>query len=135
MLVTLPGRGQQIGPVDVRNSIARAVLACLRVFLAAVLPAKGTRRKTLSEPVNAPVSPAETTMTLRALKLPRSPYAAYNADPKPLRGEDTPLVRPYFAAFEDERERVRAERRRAAELATYGIDVGPDVIHGIRLPA
>jgi hypothetical protein len=74
-------------------------------------------------------------MALRVHKLPRSPYAAYNANPMPLRGEDTPLVRPYFAAFEEERERVRAERRRAAVLATLGIDVGPDVIHGIRLPA
>ncbi|MDG9713020.1 hypothetical protein [Streptomyces sp. DH10] len=71
-----------------------------------------------------------------ASPLPRSPYAAYNAAPEPLRGEDVRLIRPYFLAHERaEYARVTHERRRAAGLATLGIDVGPDVIHGVRLPA
>ncbi|MEV7402877.1 hypothetical protein AB0N93_21100 [Streptomyces sp. NPDC091267] len=119
-----------------RNSIARAILACLRMFLLAVLPAKGKHRKSPTEPVAA----AETdTLTLRVVPSPlppRSPYAAYNANPEPLRGEDVPLIRPYLVAYEAvQYERIRAQRRRAAELATLGIDVGPDVIHGVRLPA
>jgi hypothetical protein len=118
----------------VRNSIARAILACLRMFLAVVLPPKGTRRKSPTKPVAA--ADADT-LTLRVVPPPlppRSPYASYNANPAPLRGEDVPLIRPYLVAFEG-LQRVRAERRAAAELATLGIDIGPYVIHGHRLPA
>ncbi|MGV9238006.1 hypothetical protein [Streptomyces nigra] len=46
--------------------------------------------------------------------------------PKPpayLRGEDTPLIRPYLIAWEREQERQRQkDRRRAAVLATLGQD-------------
>jgi hypothetical protein len=104
------------------------------MFLVAVLPPKGKHRSGHTEPVAA----ADTdTLTLRVVqppKPPRSPYAAYNATPKPLRGEDVPLIRPYLVAYEG-LQSVRAERRAAAELATLGIDIGPYVIHGRRLPA
>lgn len=117
-----------------RNSIAHALLACLRIFLAVVLPPKGKHRTGHTEPVAA----ADTdTLTLRVVPPPlppRSPYASYNATPTPLRGEDVLLIRPYLVAHEG-RQSVRAARRAAAELATLGIDMGPDVIHGVRLPA
>lgn len=115
-----------------RHSIARAILACLRMFLIAVLPAKGKHRS--PEPVAAPVSPPATPVTPPLPPLRRSPYAEYNANPEPLRGEDVPLIRPYLVAFEG-RHSIYAERRATAELASYGIDFGPYVIHGRRLPA
>ncbi|MFJ6987633.1 MULTISPECIES: hypothetical protein [unclassified Streptomyces] len=50
--------------------------------------------------------------------LPRSPRP-----PAYLRGEDTPLIRPYLLAYEREQERRRQrDRRTAATLATLGID-------------
>ncbi|WP_405860135.1 hypothetical protein OG407_20905 [Streptomyces sp. NBC_01515] len=43
--------------------------------------------------------------------------------PTYLRGEDTPLVRPYLVAYEREQERLRQrDRRTALTLATLGID-------------
>ncbi|WND35872.1 hypothetical protein RI578_16930 [Streptomyces sp. BB1-1-1] len=44
-----------------------------------------------------------------------------------LDGNASRLVRPYVLD--------PAERRRAAHLATLGIDVGPRHIHGVRIPA
>jgi hypothetical protein len=53
-----------------------------------------------------------------------------------LRGEDSPLVRPYLVAHErgEEAKRQRA-RRRALWLAVHGVDVGPRHIHGIEVAA
>ncbi|MCX4847891.1 hypothetical protein [Streptomyces sp. NBC_00893] len=57
--------------------------------------------------------------------------------PEPvLRGEDSPLVRPYLIAHERREEvRLRRARRRALWLAVHGIDIGPRLIHGIEVPA
>jgi hypothetical protein len=60
---------------------------------------------------------------------PRSPYGL-GLD-EPLNGHETALVRPYLVAHE-ERER-QWERRLALLLALHGVDVGPDVIHGVRV--
>ncbi len=59
----------------------------------------------------------------------RSPYGLH----EPLNGDETIMVRPYLAAHE-KRERQR-ERRVALLLALDGIDIGPDVIHGVRVGA
>ncbi|MFE1959216.1 hypothetical protein [Streptomyces sp. NPDC059479] len=120
-----------------RDLIARAFAACLRSILAVLLPAEGRHRtapaKAAEQPSGAPV----------ATPWPRSPYAEYNADPTPLTGEDTPLVRPfviaYEKAFEAQRARVaeqeaQRQRRLAVAAALDGFDVGPDVIHGVRVP-
>ncbi|MEV7678826.1 hypothetical protein AB0O64_09770 [Streptomyces sp. NPDC088341] len=121
-----------------RNCIVRAFLACLRSILAVFLPAEGKHRtapaKTAEQPSVAPV----------AAPLPRSPYAEYNADPTPLTGEDIPLVRPFVEHLweqalkaqevrqaEQEAQRLR---RLAIAAALDGFDIGPDVIHGVRLP-
>ncbi|WP_226599013.1 hypothetical protein [Streptomyces violascens] len=49
------------------------------------------------------------------------------------------LIRPYMIAFERQRrertEALQRQRRAILSLALDGIDVGPDVIHGRRLPA
>ncbi|MFC7931485.1 hypothetical protein [Streptomyces cinereoruber] len=53
------------------------------------------------------------------------------------RGEDGPLVRPYFAAHERRQADARRQRgrRRALWLAVHGIDIGPRVIHGREVAA
>ncbi|GGU49290.1 hypothetical protein GCM10010289_82350 [Streptomyces violascens] len=116
-----------------RNSIARAFVACLRLILTVLLPAEGKHRTTTVEPVAAPVEP------VAAPPLPRSPYATANASGALLRGEDVELIRPYMIAFERQRrertEALQRQRRAILSLALDGIDVGPDVIHGRRLPA
>ncbi|MGW9437291.1 hypothetical protein [Streptomyces sp. NPDC055607] len=62
--------------------------------------------------------------------------------PEPyLRGEDSPLVRPYFLAHERRQAEAEAEarrqrgRRRALWFAVHGIDIGPRVIHGREVAA
>lgn len=154
VLVALRCRGRDDitfeGSVAVRHSIAHAILACLRNLLSYLLPATGKHR--VQHPESVPASAVSAgdpeTMTLRRVaanphmapwgsRSLRSPYSAANAAKIPLRGEDLPAVPGYYRAWEREREeyrRVTAERRRAAALATLGVDVGPDVIHGVRLP-
>lgn len=73
----------------------------------------------------------------------RAPAACPAPPPRPtrapdpvLRGEDSPLVRPYLVAHE---RRVQARRcrarRRALWLAVHGIDIGPRLIHGVEVSA
>lgn len=50
-----------------------------------------------------------------------------------LDGNASTLIRPYVLTPTEHRR--QRERRRAACLATLGIDVGPKHIHGIRVPA
>ncbi|MEV0370771.1 hypothetical protein AB0I10_13220 [Streptomyces sp. NPDC050636] len=53
-----------------------------------------------------------------------------------LRGEDTALIRPYLLTPEERQERrAQRERRRALILATYGIDAGRRLIHGVEVTA
>jgi hypothetical protein len=83
---------------------------------------------------------ATTTATDRTGPPPLPPYAAeptaHHPGPRPLRGEDHSLVRPYLVAHErrQEAQRQRA-RRRALWLAVHGIDVGPHLIHGVEVTA
>lgn len=51
---------------------------------------------------------------------------------EPLDGSASHLVRPYV--LDPAERRRRREPRRAAYLATLGIDFGPDRIHGVRVP-
>ena len=50
-----------------------------------------------------------------------------------LDGNTPALVRPFLLSSAEHR--LQLERRRAAYLATLGIDVGPKHIHGARVPA
>jgi len=63
-------------------------------------------------------------------------YTARRVGSRPLRGEDHVMVRPYLVAHEqgEEARRQRA-RRRALWLAVHGIDIGPQVIHGVEVTA
>lgn len=57
---------------------------------------------------------------------PRSPYGLHEL----LSGDETIMVRPYLAAHE---KRERQRERRVTLLALDGIDIDPDVIHGVRV--
>jgi hypothetical protein len=76
-----------------------------------------------------------------AVPPPRVVVAATGAPPSErhplLRGEDTPLVRPYVLAHERSREEARQQRarRRTLWLAVHGVDLGPRVIHGVEVAA
>ncbi|MEU5643053.1 hypothetical protein [Streptomyces milbemycinicus] len=55
-------------------------------------------------------------------------------------GHGAAMVRPYVVAHEQQREqrterRLRRRRRRTLWLAVHGIDIGPRVIHGVRVVA
>ncbi|MET7546336.1 hypothetical protein ABZS95_07530 [Streptomyces sp. NPDC005479] len=51
---------------------------------------------------------------------------------RPPRGENSPLVRPYFEAHERQvaEERSRRMRRDGLRLAVYGVDVDPRLMRG-----
>ena len=51
-----------------------------------------------------------------------------------LRGEDIGHVRPYLVAHERKQEAQRQrQRRRTLWLAIHGVDIGPRVMHGVRV--
>ncbi|SFC55712.1 hypothetical protein [Streptomyces aidingensis] len=141
-----------------RHSIAHAFAACIRALLSLILPASGQRRRADEEPPTPTREPLdEPTLTLAApepLDEPenadepprspfthRSPYAAENAAETVFEDETNP-VRWYVVIAQSAAwlERVKAERRAQEErrsvllLALDGIDTGPDVIHGVRVP-
>ncbi|MFE7278563.1 hypothetical protein [Streptomyces sp. NPDC057623] len=94
----------------------------LAVLLSWLMPSTGKRRATPPAPTEHHPLTDEPTTTLRVVgvELPshRSPRP-----PAYLRGEDTPLIRPYLLAYEREQERRgQRDRRTAATLATLGID-------------
>ncbi|WP_371546953.1 hypothetical protein OG266_18390 [Streptomyces sp. NBC_00554] len=66
---------------------------------------------------------------------PRAPQLPHHASP--LDGAASPLVRPYLLGDAESHLEARRqrERRRALYLATLGIDIGPNRIHGIPVGA
>ncbi|HWU05216.1 MAG TPA: hypothetical protein VN520_02205 [Streptomyces sp.] len=98
--------------VDMPHCIARLIALTLGLLL----PTQG-RHRHLGE--GAPVAASPQTPAPRAVSL--------------LRGEDSPLVRPYLLAPDEFR--LQRQRRRALWLATHGIDTGPRRIHGVKVAA
>jgi len=112
----------------VRNSIARAISACLRTPLTVLLPAKGKHRQT--EPVEAPARP--------------EPYVSPWSRPW-----TSPSKAEAAAFFHQQAEatlelRLQRERRRAAALASLGVEYpytyegapfGPDAFAGMEMSA
>ncbi|NBE50624.1 hypothetical protein [Streptomyces boluensis] len=96
--------------------IAQLFLPLLRLLW----PAKGRHRS---------IAAAARSATLGA-HVPTAPTRCAPA----LRGEDTPLVRPYLIAHE-QRMKVRQQRarRRALWFAVHGVDLGPRRIHGVEV--
>ncbi|MFD8461201.1 hypothetical protein ACFV27_28555 [Streptomyces antimycoticus] len=95
--------------------------------------------------------------TMRAVRVPDAPTVAasvahvdtstvqFRPISGPSGGHGTAMVRPYLVAHEQRREqqqrqqrverRLRRQRRRTLWLAVHGIDIGPRVIHGVRVVA
>ncbi|WP_238545416.1 MULTISPECIES: hypothetical protein [Streptomyces] len=90
---------------------------------------------------------APTMHTARLPDAPARPVSAERADGPtvpfrpasgPPDGHAAAMVRPYVVAYEQQREqsaerRLRRRRRRTLWLAMRGIDIGPRVIHGMRV--
>ncbi|RDG35353.1 hypothetical protein DVH02_25780 [Streptomyces corynorhini] len=92
-----------------RHSIARALVACLRLILAAMLPATGKRRAASTAPSVPPVSPWT----------------------KPWAGPSSAEARAVFRAEESMvLTPVQRERRYAAGFAAHGVDY-PYTGHGV----
>ncbi|MFF7841738.1 hypothetical protein ACFZC6_23460 [Streptomyces ossamyceticus] len=110
------------GVEDVLNRIARLVEPLLRLLW----PASGRhchrnrhRAEGGARPTPVPAAPV-------ASGRRPSPHEAL------LRGEDSPLVRPYLLAHEQrEHAKQQRSRRRTLWLAVHGIDVGPRRVHGV----
>lgn len=97
-------------------SMVHAIAWICEALLRLVLPPSGRHRATHS----AFVRPA----------MRRQPPGAQGAA----------MARPYAVAHEQQREqraerRLRRRRRRTLWLAVHGIDIGPRVIHGVRVVA
>lgn len=110
-----------IGVEDVLHAIARMLDPLLRLLW--------------SSPPGRHRPPCARTLPVRPLPEP-GPGPA----PEPyLRGEDSPLVRPYFLAHERRQAEAEARRqrgrRRALWFAVHGVDLGPRVIHGREVAA
>lgn len=113
------------------------LIAHLARLLALLFPARGKHRAALvPAPEPAPVSRAWSCASLPEHK---SPYAREVAEKRPFVDVLNP-VRPYVAALprrhpDHPERRAQAERRWALEMALRGIDVGPDMIHGVHVGA
>ncbi|WP_156723131.1 hypothetical protein [Streptomyces apocyni] len=83
------------------------------------------RHRTRPAALPAPSRPAPAAPRQHAARA-RSPYGLDT----PLNGEDTALVRPYLAAYEERQERARRRRRRLALVlaADFGIDLDDHLI-------
>ena len=90
-------------------------------------PGSGRHRACSPHPASVPTARPSLLVTTLAVPLPTS-RRWWRAD-EPPDGDASPLVRPYVVAYE------QYERRRALALALDGIDVGPSVIHGVRVGA
>jgi hypothetical protein len=102
----------------------RWVVWIVQTLLRALLPSSGRHRTGNG----AACAPADQPADVPAV-LPTEPVAGPS-----LRGEDIGHVRPYLVAFERKQEAQRQRaRRRTLWLALHGVDIGPRVIHGVRV--
>ena len=108
------------GVENVLHHIARLVALLLRLLW----PASGRHR--LSVGAGELHAPAQASAA--APRRHPSPHEAL------IRGEDSPLVRPYLLTHEQRvQTRRQRARRRTLWLAVHGIDVGPRHIHGVEV--
>ncbi|MER6014798.1 hypothetical protein [Streptomyces bluensis] len=116
--------------------MAHCIAALCTLLLRLLLPPHG-RHRAARRGIAAPLTPAAD--TAHSASSEPSPHPQPPRTPL-LRGEDSPLVRPYVLtpaerrARKDHRHQQR-QRRRALWLAVHGIDVGPRRIHGVEVVA
>nr|WP_063792751.1 hypothetical protein [Streptomyces aurantiacus] len=109
------------------HRVARLFEPLLRLLF----PGTGRRRRPVTAPVGACACPPCSCPPCTCGEGPTSTRAGS----RPLRGEDHAMVRPYLVAHEREEARRQRGRRRALWLAVHGIDIGPQVIHGVEVTA
>ncbi|NGO43307.1 hypothetical protein [Streptomyces ureilyticus] len=101
-------------------------------LLRLLLPAHG-RHRAVPRPVDDPpeVSHAPRSGCAPVRHWPHRPRCTL------LRGEGSPLVRPYVLSLDEWRHerRQQRQRRRTLWLAVHGIDIGPRRIHGVKVAA
>jgi hypothetical protein len=106
-------------------------LLCTQL-LRLLLPPRG-RHRAVPRPVGGPPEVSHVTASGCAPvhRRPHRPHCTL------LRGEDSPLVRPYALPLDEWRHerRQQRQRRRALWLAMHGIDIGPRRIHGVKVAA
>jgi hypothetical protein len=106
----------------------RVLAVVVELLLRVRRPAPGRHRAATAAPPGAVPPPPAVAAAAAEPPSERHPV---------LRGEDTPLVRPYLVAHERSREEARQQRarRRTLWLAVHGVDLGPRVIHGVEVAA
>lgn len=129
--------------------MAQAIAWIFEALLRLVLPPSGRHRAADGRPA-VQHRHAPTMRTARVPDASAQPMTAedVNASTGPFRlssgppdGHDTAMVRPYLVAHEQQHRlerverRLRRQRRRTLWLAVHGVDVGPRVIHGVRVAA
>jgi len=98
----------------------RIVRRFLVPLLRLLLPATGHRR----QPHTATRQESRPVAAYLHSRTARRPWE------RPLRGENTPLARPYLVAHERrEQERRQRARQRTLRLAVHGVDIRPRAIH------
>ncbi|MGW3563128.1 hypothetical protein ACWDSL_04365 [Streptomyces sp. NPDC000941] len=108
--------------------MANAIAWILKTLLRLLLPPSGRHRAAphqhtppMPRPSHVPEAPASATLS----------GAPCDAGPA--------MIRPYLVAHEQHEaraaRRLRRQRRRTLWLAVHGIDIGPRVIHGVRVVA
>ncbi|MBW1602284.1 hypothetical protein JJV70_09205 [Streptomyces sp. JJ66] len=138
--------------------MARAFVACICALLSLLLPAHGRHRRSEgnpptpvraphAEPTPAPVAPGLPVQPRHVEEPPRGSvphsvaFSSAAADDE-VRVDEGDPVRWYVVLAQSAAwlEQVKAERRLQRQrrvtllLALDGIDTGPDVIHGVRVP-
>ncbi|MFI1951975.1 hypothetical protein ACH437_08985 [Streptomyces xinghaiensis] len=111
------------------NDLIRLALGLVWAVLDALWPPQG-RRRAQGPAVAGAAAQRPGGGRRRPLPSHRSPYSL----PEPLDGHALALARPYFVACEREQVRQR-ERRRTLLLALEGVDIGAEIIHGVRVGA
>ncbi|ADI09853.1 hypothetical protein SBI_06733 [Streptomyces bingchenggensis BCW-1] len=109
-------------------SVSEAIAWIFEALLRLLLPPSGRHR----------AAPHQHTPTMpRLARVPHVPaQPALSGAPD---DAGPAMVRPYVLAHEQREERaarrLRRQRRRTLWLAVHGIDIGPRVIHGVRVVA
>ncbi|GFH36831.1 hypothetical protein SCWH03_30640 [Streptomyces pacificus] len=114
-------------------------LAAYRAEAEPLLPPSRGKHRATPTPTPEPAAPAASSRPRRSLPEHKSPYAREAAEQQPFTDTISP-VRPCVPAAprkrpDDPKRRAQAERLWALDMAARGIDVRPNVIHGVHVGA
>ncbi|WP_065960028.1 hypothetical protein [Streptomyces sparsogenes] len=115
--------------------MAHVIAWILEALLRLLLPPSG-RHRAADSAAATPLPHLPTPP--RLAPTPHAPARPMAAAGLPDHGHGVAMVRPYVVAHERAERRLRRlrrQRRRTLWLAVHGIDIGPRVIHGVRVVA